>query len=185
MAFTKTAGVVYGTPAVVLSTTADAGSTQQAIRVDGQLIAFDGVDPSSVQEDTASSPGVAPLAARRDHVHGTTDNLVQIVTGSYSGDAAASQAITGVNVLASLIFISKRDTAATAYASFNLSSTTIFDNNASGYVYSWGGSVTNGQFVAGKLIAIGTDGFTVSDSVITYGRLNGAGNTYDYTIIGY
>lgn len=68
MAFTKTAGVVYGTPAVTLSTTAAAGSTQQAIRVDGQLIAFNTDDPEDVTLG-AAAPGSAAFASRIDHVH--------------------------------------------------------------------------------------------------------------------
>jgi hypothetical protein len=68
MAFTKTAGVEYGTPEVVLSTTAAAGSNQTAIRSDGQLIAFDAVVPANIS-DSAGATGSAALASRRDHVH--------------------------------------------------------------------------------------------------------------------
>ena len=68
MAFTKTAGVEYGTPAVVLSTTAASGSNQTAIRTDGQLIAFDTSNPANVTLGSAST-GSAAVAARRDHVH--------------------------------------------------------------------------------------------------------------------
>ena len=68
MAFTKTAGVEYGTPAVTLSTTAAEGSNQTAIRTDGQLIAFDTSNPANVTLGSAST-GSAAVAARRDHVH--------------------------------------------------------------------------------------------------------------------
>ena len=68
MAFTKTAGVEYGTPAVVLSTTAAAGTNQTAIRTDGQLIAFNTNNPVDVTLGSAS-PGSAAVASRADHVH--------------------------------------------------------------------------------------------------------------------
>lgn len=68
MAFTKTAGVEYGTPAVTLSTTAAAGSNQTAIRTDGQLIAFNTDAPENVTTGSAAT-GSAAFAARVDHVH--------------------------------------------------------------------------------------------------------------------
>ena len=67
MAFTKTAGVNYGIPEVVLSTTAAAGSKQQAIRIDGQLIAFSGDTPEPI--GTSAATGSDAVAARLDHVH--------------------------------------------------------------------------------------------------------------------
>jgi len=69
MAFTKTAGVEYGTPAITLSTTAASGSNQTAIRTDGQLIAFDAVDPTTLSSGGSSSVGTAAVASRRDHAH--------------------------------------------------------------------------------------------------------------------
>ena len=77
MAFTKTAGVEYGTPAVVLSTTAGAGTNQTAIRTDGQLIAFN----TSVAEGaaTASTTGSAAVAARQDHKHTVIGTLPMLL----------------------------------------------------------------------------------------------------------
>jgi len=95
MAFTKTAGVEYGTPEVVLSTTAAAGSKGQAIRIDGQLIAFSGDTPEAVGSSAAT--GSDAVAARLDHVHvgapnaGTTvDNTI----ARYSGTSGALQGYT-------------------------------------------------------------------------------------------
>jgi hypothetical protein len=77
MAFTKTAGVEYGTPAVVLSTTAASGSNQTAIRTDGQLIAFSTTVPTDISTSTVSaSTGDNALASREDHVHGSTAVIV-------------------------------------------------------------------------------------------------------------
>ena len=85
MAFTKTAGVEYGTPAVVLSTTAASGSNQTAIRTDGQLIAFNADTPENVISGSASA-GTTAFAARIDHIHsGLTD-----ISAKVTHDAAQS-----------------------------------------------------------------------------------------------
>tara|TARA_Y100000310_G_scaffold340420_1_gene436142 strand:+ start:769 stop:1578 length:810 start_codon:yes stop_codon:yes gene_type:complete len=110
MAFTKTAGVEYGTPAVVLSTTAAAGSNQTAIRTDGQLIAFDATVPESI--GASNGTGSAAVASRRDHTHAgvgaitSTDEAIARYNGTsgalqnYTSDApTASDA--GVITLAS------------------------------------------------------------------------------------
>lgn len=77
MAFTKTAGVEYGTPAVVLSTTAASGSNQQAIRTDGQLIAFTTDVPETIAYGQSAATGSDAVASRLDHVHGmaAADNV--------------------------------------------------------------------------------------------------------------
>ena len=70
MAFTKTAGVEYGTPAVVLSTTAASGSNQTAIRTDGQIIAFSTDVPEDIAYGQSAATGSDAVAARLDHDHG-------------------------------------------------------------------------------------------------------------------
>jgi hypothetical protein len=70
MAFTKTAGVEYGTPEVVLSTTAAAGSNQTAIRTDGQLIAFTTDVPETIAYGQSAATGSDAVASRLDHKHG-------------------------------------------------------------------------------------------------------------------
>jgi len=172
-------------PAFTLGTSNVAGGASTAVSSNSTLLAFDATVPGNIVASTAANAGSASVSSRRDHTHGTVDALAQCVTGSYSGDAASSQAITGLSVLPKFITISKKNTAATANDTFSISNTTIFDNNAAGYVYSFGNNSAHGQFVAGKLTALGTDGFTVSNDVTTYGSLNGAGNVYDYMVIGY
>ena len=95
MSFTKPAGVVYGTPEVVLSTTAAAGSKQQAIRIDGQLIAFSGDTPEAVGSSAAT--GSDAVAARLDHVHVGAPNAgttVDEAIARYSGTSGALQGYT-------------------------------------------------------------------------------------------
>lgn len=60
------AGVTYGTPAIVLGTAAAAGSTDEAIRRDSTIVAFDTSNPAALG---TAAPGSVAKAARRDHVH--------------------------------------------------------------------------------------------------------------------
>jgi len=93
MAFTKTAGVEYGTPAVVLSTTAASGSNQTAIRTDGQIIAFNTDDPSPV--GAAASVGTSAQASRQDHIHLGALTTQIIVSSRTAAAGSGDQAITG------------------------------------------------------------------------------------------
>ena len=95
MAFTKTAGVEYGTPAVVLSTTAASGSNQTAIRTDGQIIAFSTDTPEPV--GLTASAGTDAVAARLDHIHVGTEaagTTVDETIARYDGTAGAIQGYT-------------------------------------------------------------------------------------------
>ena len=73
MAFTKTAGVVYGTPGLTLTTANAAGSTQQAVRIDADLLVYDVTVPTDITAGDAAATGSAVTSARRDHVHGAED----------------------------------------------------------------------------------------------------------------
>ena len=93
MAFTKTAGVEYGTPEVVLSTTAASGSNQTAIRTDGQLIAFDGVVVTDITSSGVAATGSQAVASRRDHTHGAPA-LASAATKTELEDGAITTAYT-------------------------------------------------------------------------------------------
>ena len=99
MAFTKTAGVEYGTPAVVLSTTAAAGSNQTAIRTDGQLIVFGTDVPESIAYGQSAATGSDALASRLDHDHGMAAATVvasqEIQFSRTIASGSGDQAITG------------------------------------------------------------------------------------------
>lgn len=70
MAFTKTAGVVYGTPGLTLTTANASGSTQQAVRIDADLLVYDVTVPTDITAGGSAATGSAVTSARRDHVHG-------------------------------------------------------------------------------------------------------------------
>lgn len=69
MAVTRTAGVVFGVPAVVLTTAGAKGSERQAIAIDASVVAFDVTVPTVVAASDTGAVGSAVVAARRDHQH--------------------------------------------------------------------------------------------------------------------
>lgn len=78
------ASVVYGTPALVLGTVAAAGSTDEAIRRDSTIIAFDATVPVTQAFGDSAATGSAAVAARRDHKHAMPANPF---TGAAAGGA--------------------------------------------------------------------------------------------------
>jgi len=83
MAFTKTAGVNYGTPDLTLTTSNASGSNQVAIRNDASVLVYDATVPEVIAVAAgSSSAGDTAVAARRNHVHGhsafTSDISVKV-----------------------------------------------------------------------------------------------------------
>jgi hypothetical protein len=70
------AGVTYGTPSLTLGAANAAGSTDEAIRRDATILAFDGTSPSTQAFGDAAAAGAATVAARRDHKHAMPANPV-------------------------------------------------------------------------------------------------------------
>jgi hypothetical protein len=62
-------GVVYGTPAILLGTAAANGATNEAIRRDATILAFDATNPTTQAFGDSAATGSAGTAARRDHKH--------------------------------------------------------------------------------------------------------------------
>ncbi len=81
-------GVTYGTPAVVLGTAAAAGSTDEAIRRDSTIVAFDATVPSTQAFGDSAAAGSAAVAARRDHKH-----AMPATPTSVSGNAGTATAL--------------------------------------------------------------------------------------------
>lgn len=69
----------YTTPAIALGTAAAAGAANNVIRSDATILAFDATNPASLG---TASPGVATVAARRDHVHPNTGLPITAVKAS-------------------------------------------------------------------------------------------------------
>ena len=60
----------FGTPALTLGTANAAGSTDEAIRRDATILAFDATVPVTQAFGDSAATGSAAIAARRDHRHG-------------------------------------------------------------------------------------------------------------------
>lgn len=141
MAFTKTAGVSYGTPAFSYGTANSLGSTEQAARVDAGLAVFDTTVPTTITASDSAATGSAAFAARRDHVHGagsayTTFEAPAFTLGTAnaigSGDSVRSGATLlafdatlpseygpfGVSVVGSATVASRRDHAHSTFYNF-------------------------------------------------------------------
>jgi len=136
----------YATPAVGLAVAAAAGSNPTVIRSDSTILAFDTTIPSTLELGHTATPGVQNIAARRDHTHGTVDKLLRVVTGSYSGDAAADQDIVGLGIIPSYIAIVKRSTGGGEEFMFQTWAS-IVDDNAAGMGYIWGSPLVHGALV--------------------------------------
>ncbi len=91
--------VSFATPAIVLGSSAAAGSAGTAIRSDSTIAAFDATSPSTQAFGDAAAVGTAAFAARRDHKHAMPATPV---TGfSKNGDTVLTGAVTltgGTNV---------------------------------------------------------------------------------------
>lgn len=93
------ASVVYGSPAVVLGTIAAAGSTDEAIRRDSTIIAFDATVPATQAFGDSAATGSTAVAARRDHKHAMP--TTPVISISKTGSTALTGAVTltgGTNV---------------------------------------------------------------------------------------
>ena len=85
-------------------------------------------------------------------------------TGSYTGDGATSQAITGIGFQPKYLRIWERLTSAGAGALFETTDTIVDDNAAGGaieVVTAWGNGV---RFVINAIISLDSDGFSVDDA---------------------
>ncbi len=80
--------VTYGTPAISLGTAAAAGSTDEAIRRDSTIVAFDATAPTTQAFGDSAAAGSAAVAARRDHTHG-----MPATPSSVSGNAGTATAL--------------------------------------------------------------------------------------------
>lgn len=91
--------ITFGTPAVVLGTAAAAGSTDEVIRKDSTIVAFDVTVPVTQNYSDVAATGAAAVAARRDHVHGMPASAgasfatPAIALGSAAAAGAASTVI--------------------------------------------------------------------------------------------
>jgi hypothetical protein len=111
------------------------------------------------------------------------DILLRIVTGQYSGDAAATQEIENLGITPSYIAIVKKSAGGGEEFMFNTWSS-IVDDNVAGLGYIWGSPTVHGALVLDHLRSFEDGGFIVGDDA-TQASLNGSGNQYNFVAIGY
>jgi len=102
----------------------------------------------------------------------------RIATGSYTGDGATSQAITGVGFQPSFVVLSMRVTA-DGGAWLALTADVIVDDNAAGGMI----DISNNTFDDNSVISLDADGFTVDDNGANE-HPNQSSVTYNYVAIG-
>jgi len=109
-----------------------------------------------------------------------------IATGSYTGDGATSQAITGVGFTVKFVYITRRLTADNTFFGITeviWTSDVIVDDNAAGYAVSMEDSAGAVKGETNAIIALGSDGFTVDDAGGDADP-NASSVVYNYVAIG-
>ena len=80
-------GIPYAAPGLTLGTSNVEGSTNNVLRTDATVLAFDATSPTTIQPDNSAAAGSATVAARRDHQHA----VVAATAGSITPDASAAE----------------------------------------------------------------------------------------------
>jgi hypothetical protein len=115
-------------------------------------------------------------------IAGTT--IARIATGTYTGDGATSQAVSGVGFEPKWVRIFERSTSNGAGIWIGETTDTIVDDNAAGgsvtYEATW---TAAGQFRTNEIISLDTDGFTVDDDSAD-AHPNKNSTVYSYIAIG-
>ena len=119
----------------------------------------------------------------RDNISDLDSRIFEAKTGTYQGDGATSQAITGVGFQVIYVKIWNQVTAAGAQESFE-TTTEIVADNASGGAYTDENVPAGGHaFAINAIISLGADGFTVDDAGSDE-HPNKNGITYNYYAVG-
>ena len=139
----------------------------------GSLTGLTDDDHPQYHNDARGDVRYAPLVGR-----------TQIKTGTYTGDGAVSQAITGVGFRPKYVRIWQRQTiAGTLIITYETTDTIIDDHANGGSVYN-GASGANQQLAQNAIISLDADGFTVDDAGLDYDP-NKNGQVYNYMAMGY
>ncbi len=147
------------------TTAVEEADPEDGAKLDGDHLDID-FTPSNYTPSTAPAEAadVDDLAAHLSGIDTLLGVDAQINTGSYTGDGATSQAITGVGFQAKYLVITRRSTIEADLGAKELIWTTdvIIDDIAAGAAINEG--VTNFPGVVdNSIITLGADGFTVDD----------------------
>ena len=117
-------------------------------------------------------------------VYGAGGGVCRITTGTYTGDGATSQAITGVGFQPKFVAVVARQTSNATGAWVGFTTDQIVDDNAAGGSISLESVWSNaGQFRTNEIISLDSDGFTVDDDGADADP-NTNGQVYNYLAMG-
>ena len=110
------------------------------------------------------------------------NTLARIATGTYTGDGATSQAITGVGFRPKWVRVMARETSSTTLAIYETTDTVV-DDNAAGVALAHSSAAAGHSTQLNAIISLDADGFTVDDSG-SDSHPNMNGQVYNYIAIG-
>jgi hypothetical protein len=101
------------------------------------------------------------------------------ITGTYTGDGALAQAITGIGFRPKWVMITDRQTTNNAAVEQIWTTDVIIDDNIAGGAIVAGSS----RFITGGIVSLDSDGFTVGDRGANRNP-NTSGQIYNFIAIG-
>lgn len=129
----------------------------------------------------ASDTTLARSAAGVMTVEG--NRISRIFTGTYTGDGSTSLAITGVGFAPKYVRIWERQTVSNTKIDVHETTDTIIDDNVSGAAVAYEEGSGDFKILANKIIALGSDGFTVDDAGANE-HPNVSGQVYNFVCFG-
>ena len=148
----------FSTPDLTLSTTNSSG-VAGALRADDTILVYDATVPTTIAYGASASAGDTATAARRNHSHGMAAGSVLV--GSYTGNGATSQVISGLGVTPKSVLITAADVVGNAAFQF-YTTTQMLARDADGLAVK---STPSAQsFVENAIIALSSGSFTVDDA---------------------
>lgn len=140
-----------------------------------------GVRISSIlDQDTMTSNSATALATQQS-IKAYADTKARLVTGTYTGDGAATQAITGLGFQPKFLRIWESESAsATSIYIFETTDTIIDDVVGGGAVREFSNAH---QIFTDRIVSLDADGFTVGDAG-TSNHPNSSGQVYNYMAMG-
>ncbi len=115
--------------------------------------------------DSANDLGTSSLKFADVHTDAINGGApCRIATGTYTGDGAVSQAITGLGFQPKFVQITERKTGSGNNVPLFFTDDVTIDDNASGMAITFNTSSTRFESITNAIISLDSDGFTVDDA---------------------
>lgn len=137
---------------------------------------------AALPTDHQDAPALIATHTAIATAHGT---FAVVVTGSYTGDGGTSQGISGLGIAPVVVFIAQRVTGDAQVLADGVLWTvdTMIDDNAAGMAVNWDSGAGDTEMLTNKIIALGSDGFTVDDAMADINP-NTNGIVYNFWALG-